>query len=232
MKFHLTKKSTNRKTGPIPVSTSSHKTCPKTCPFIKRGCYGNGGPLALHWRKITEGERGVDWYDFLKSIESLPKGQLWRHNQAGDLVSLRTNKKLIDKAKLHELVLMNKGKRGFTYTHYIVDSDNAAINQHNRDSIRKANHQGFIINLSANSIEHADKLMAMKIAPVTTVLPDNFTGKSFKTPAGNKGIVCPAVVKENMTCEKCKLCATPLSKRPYIIGFPAHGSQKKWVGNE
>jgi len=61
---HLTLKSGNVKTGPIPVSTTSKASCSDTCPFKDNGCYADGGPLALHWRAVTEGARGTDWQSF------------------------------------------------------------------------------------------------------------------------------------------------------------------------
>jgi len=113
--FHLTRVSSNRKTGPIPVSTSSAKTCPPTCPLAANGCYANGGPMALHWREVTNGNRGVVWADFLEAIRNLPKGQLWRHNAAGDLWKPGT---VIGSAALTQLVEANRGRRGFTYSHH------------------------------------------------------------------------------------------------------------------
>jgi hypothetical protein len=58
MNVHLTLVSSNAKTGPIPVSTSSAVTCSDACPFKKDGCYADSGPLALHWSKVTSGQRG------------------------------------------------------------------------------------------------------------------------------------------------------------------------------
>ena len=37
LRFHLSRVSTNSKTGPIPVSTSSAVTCPPSCPFNQGG---------------------------------------------------------------------------------------------------------------------------------------------------------------------------------------------------
>jgi hypothetical protein len=86
LRFHLTRTSSNVKTGPIPVSTSSRATCPPTCPFLKNGCYADAGFYTrLHWDAVTRGDRGVPFADFLDHIRNLPAGQLWRHNQAGDL---------------------------------------------------------------------------------------------------------------------------------------------------
>jgi hypothetical protein len=83
--FHLSPVSGNAKTGPIAVSTSSRATCSPSCPFLGNGCYAESGPLLLHWRKVTEGLRGVSFDSFLLSLRSLESGRLFRHNQAGDL---------------------------------------------------------------------------------------------------------------------------------------------------
>jgi hypothetical protein len=216
MKYHLTLKSSNVKTGAIPVSTSSAATCPPTCPFNNgEGCYAGSGPLALHWKKITDGVRGDSFNDFLNKIEALPNGQLWRHNQAGDLPGDGTN---INGGALGDLVKVNKGKKGFTYTHY-----DPAIGD-NAKYIKGCNDYGFTVNLSANTPSHADQLAALGIAPVVTVLPGDQVENSY-TPGGLKIVVCPATIRDDVSCSTCKLCA--VTDRSVIIGFPVHGTQKK-----
>jgi hypothetical protein len=218
MRFHLTLKSSNRKTGPIPVSTSPSLTCPIACPWLKsKSCYGMGGPLAIHWSAISKGERGVTWKQFLEQITQLPPNQLYRHNQAGDL---RGNRKLINRTALNELVAANKGRNGFTYTHYLPET----ATDDNAKAIQYANQNGFTINLSANSIQEADALVKMGIGPVTVVLPSTNVAKSFKTPAGNTVTVCPATMSDKVTCASCQLCAK--AQRKVIIGFASHGFRK------
>ncbi len=53
MSHHIafTRVSSNAKTGPIPVTTTSEETCPVSCPLKRNGCYADAGPLALFWRK-------------------------------------------------------------------------------------------------------------------------------------------------------------------------------------
>ena len=114
MNIHLSLISSNKKTGLIPVSTSDRKTCPSTCPLLDKGCYAKLGHIAIHWKKVSSGERSLDWNLFLKQIKRFPKFQLWRHNQAGDLPG---EDNVIDSQKMKQLVYANKGKRGFTYTH-------------------------------------------------------------------------------------------------------------------
>lgn len=211
---HLTPKSSNVKTGPIPVSTTSATTCPNACAFKGNGCYAESGPLALHWRKVTNGERGTNWGEFCKAIAALPDGQFWRHNQSGDLPGDGEN---IDRNALAQLVQANKGKRGFTYTHYPMS------NSADRDAVHLANANGFTINLSANNLAHADQLAALGIAPVVVVLPIDAT-KNLETPQGRKVVVCPATVRDDVSCDTCQLCQR---QRSTIVGFPAHGTGKK-----
>ena len=207
MRLSLTKRSSNKKTGPIPVSTSSSDTCPSSCPWQDNGCYADGGPLKIHWRKLDNEERGISFGEFLKEIAKLPQGTLWRHNQAGDLH--HTNGR-IHLTFIKALVKANKDKRGFTYTHHLIENNNKTSKE-NRNAIAYANSSGFTINLSANSIEHADRLVKLNIAPITTVVPENQT-TGFRTPDGNKVVICPAAIRDDITCQTCKLCAISTRK--------------------
>ena len=83
--YHFTRVSSNAKTGPIPVTTTSAGSCPPTCSFKGNGCYAESGPLALHGRALTNGKRGGTLAELCEKVAALPRHQLWRHNQAGDL---------------------------------------------------------------------------------------------------------------------------------------------------
>ncbi len=211
---HLTLKSANAKTGPIPVSTTSALSCSDTCPFKGNGCYAESGPLALHWRAVTAGDRGLTWPEFCDEISRLPDGQLWRHNQAGDLPGLGD---YINPAAMQLLIDANKGKRGFTYTHKPATPENLEL-------VRAANAAGFTVNLSANNLAHADTLADTGAGPVVTVLPINAPAK-MTTPAGRPVITCPAQTRDDVSCADCQLCAR--ADRPTIIGFLAHGTGAK-----
>lgn len=84
----LTKISGNAKTGPMPVSMTEKLSCPSDCPLAKNGCYADTGHINIHWSRLSRHETGMAWNDFVKEIARLPKGILWRHNQAGDLPKL------------------------------------------------------------------------------------------------------------------------------------------------
>ncbi len=226
--FNLTLVSANRKTGPIPVTMSSKATCPDVCSFKKQGCYGLGGPVNIHWMRITKGIRGQLWDEFVKTIkENIPLGQIWRHNQVGDLVGDNNN---IDGESLKMLVSANTGRMGYTYTHKpVVASKKQGVSRaqakSNREAIKHANANGFTINLSADNLKEADAKAKLKIGPVVVVLPSDAKETCF-TPQGRKVIVCPATQSDSINCAKCKLCQR---QRGVIIGFPAHGVSKNIV---
>lgn len=221
IRVQFTRVSGNRKTGLIPVTTSASVTCPAACPFRHDnagGCYAAGGPLALLWRKVDAGLAGLSWDEFLQEVRRLPKGQLWRHNQAGDLPG---DGDAIDVAAFGELILANKGRNGFTYTHKPVTGDYRLTNG---GMIATANREGFTVNLSANDLVHADELASLDIGPVAVVLPAEQTAAT-RTPAGRPVAICPAVLSDEVSCASCGLCAN--AKRKAIIGFPAHGASKR-----
>jgi hypothetical protein len=218
--YHITLESSNVKTGPIPVSTSPDSTCPPSCPLRGNGCYAKQGPLAWHWRRVSSGERGTSWGKFTAAIAELPTGQLWRHNQAGDLPGEGDD---IDARMLSQLVRANQGKRGWTYTHKPVVGDSPQASG-NRASVRFANRNGFRVNLSADNLTEADELADVDCGPVVVVLPSD-SPHTVRTPAGRKVVVCPAQ-RGDVTCADCGLCA---ASRSVIVGFLAHGRSSKRV---
>jgi len=211
---HLTKRSFNKKTGPMPVSTSSANTCPPSCRLRKSGCYANTGPLRYRWQEVSEGRKGTDWNTFCAEIAALPAGIPWRHNQAGDLPG---SNGIIDSRKLALLVEANRWKHGFTFTHYRPTAENAA-------AILAANASGFCINLSADGLAEAERFARLGIAPVVTLLPEPITG-AVTTPRGWTIVPCLAQLHDFITCVVCRLCEK--IDRSEIVGFVPHGSQKK-----
>ena len=217
--YHLTKRSDNRKTGPIPVSTSSSLTCPDACP-LKKACYAKQGPLAIHWARVSSGSRGVSFEEFCEAVRCLPDGQLWRHNEAGNLPGTGD---AIDTERLRALVEANRGRRGFTYTHKpVLDCPE------NAKAVSEANRGGFTVNLSADNVTEADQLKAAGIGPVTVVVPEDVR-ENFTTPAGHRVVICPNVKRPELTCEKCGLCQR--SDRRSIVAFPVHGISRRTPEN-
>lgn len=211
IRYHFSRVSRNTKTGPIPVTTTGAASCPPSCGLIA-ACYANSGPLRIHWDHISNGVRGSTLADLCLDIRRLPGGQLWRHNQAGDLPGTGN---AIDAPALAELVHANRGRRGFTYTHKPLTVDNLT-------AMHAAVDAGFIINLSADDAALADTL-AVHNLPVVVVVPADAPKVSF-TPLGGKIVLCPAESSDKITCANCGLCA--IADRPYMIGFKPKGSNR------
>ena len=215
-RIKFTRISSNSKTGPIPTTMTSSDSCTTACPLANNnGCYAGLGMVGLHWRKTDKGEHATDWKGLCDQVKALPKGQLWRHNVAGDLPH---NDQLIDAKILHQLVKANKAKKGFTYTHHDpLLGDNALV-------INQCNKNGFTINLSANNLDHADELKALGCGPVVTLVPEDYP-RTGTTPAGHQVVTCPATYRDDIQCVNCGICA--VSTRKAIIAFPVHGAGKK-----
>lgn len=205
--------SQNRKLGGIPCSITSAETCPPTCGLFGKGCYAEFSYLRSHWARTSS--EGLNWRAFCREVSALPEGQLWRHNEAGDLpgAGVRITGMLLD-----DLVRANKGRRGFTFTHKPM----TAVN---RELVRKANAAGFVINLSADSLEQADQLAELGVGPVAVVLSSSAPERS-KTPAGRTVVTCLAETR-GLTCASCQLCA--VGERKSVVGFRAHGQLKRSV---
>lgn len=231
--FSLTIKSTNQKTGKIPVSTSPEWTCPKACPYKDHGCYAAYGPMKIWWKRcgsLSVKERTDEFRDFCARIKELPLNTLWRHNQAGDLTPFKKNSNAVDHRFIVMLTNANKGRHGFTYTHFpVIKQDGASIEdiEHNRTWLKHMNVNGFTVNISCNSPAHADMVIDSGLnLPVVVSLPESFIDqKSCKTPGGREIKICPAQLKTGIICARCKLCAN--GNRETIIGFIAHGTGKK-----
>lgn len=217
MHVSLTMVSGNRKVGPIPVSTTEEASCPTECPLNGTDCYARFGPLGMHWKKIGPGGRGDKWTLFCNAIKRFRKGQLWRHNQAGDLPKLDGK---IDHEKTRQLSEASAHTNGWTYTHYDpTDTENAAI-------IKETNDRGgMTVNLSADSLVEADQYSALDIGPVCVILPQDAPTRGNKTPGGLPIVTCPAQTNEDMSCDRCRLCQ--VRDRKSVVGFLAHGTAKK-----
>jgi len=213
-KVSFSLRSNNRKTGPIPVSMTDRASCPTSCALHENGCYAEQHWTRVHWDNVAK--TGMSWKMFCEEIALLPPGTLWRHNEAGDLPGKGDE---LDFQALAALVLANRGRRGFSFTHKnSLASDWRAIDSANRN--------GFTINLSADSLVEADYLASLRVGPVAVTV-EHDAPLRLKTPAGRRVVICPAQTEAHLTCLTCQLCAMP--KRKAIVGFRAHGTHRYLV---
>lgn len=209
--YKFTKVSRNSKLGPIPMVMSSPDTCPHLCPLKGQGCYAEQGPVLWQWCKVSDSLE-----ETCANIRELPKDTLWRYGVAGDLPS--QDQVHVDAEAADRLARANRGKRGFLYTHY--DPTIPA----NRDVIFRLIQSGLTVNLSADSLDDADRKVNLGLAPVVTLLPKD-AGPVTYTPEGRRVVRCPATANKKITCSSCGICQK--AERSAIIGFPVHGSRWK-----
>lgn len=237
MRYHMTKQSTNVKTGPMPVATISKTSCPTSCPLRGNGgCYAEGGPLRIHWDAITNEKRGTEFPEFLEAVEDLPRRKIWRYGQAGDLPGVGDE---IDAEQLVQLATANDSRPVIAFTHKPATAANMA-------ALNAAADLGFRVNLSADNLEEADEFSDLG-ASVVVVLPLEYGRKSARdewretvseykartaslpkiTPNGRRIAVCPATYTDT-NCKDCGVCANH-NRNGAIVGFPAHGARKAKV---
>ena len=218
MKYSLHQPASGNKVSPIHRTYSHKETCPDTCPLKDGGgCYAENFHTNLHWQKITDGERGKEWREFLRDVKQAPRGVLIRHNIAGDLPH---NNGAIDSDRMAELTeaMTARRKLPFTYTHHKLTANNIA-------ELLKANQAGFTVNVSANNTAEAVRIKKNTGLPVVTLLPMN--APNVQTIDGVKIVACPAEKSDRVNCGNCaeKFCGS--REREFVIGFRAHGSKKK-----
>ena len=219
--YSMTLASRNRKTGAMPVVTASSDTCPATCQLKGGGCYAETGPLRLHWNNVDRGGFGFD--ELLDRVRRLPRQQVWRYGQAGDLPSSATDVLRLAKA--------NGRRPAIVYTH-----------GRDFETYQTAKVLGFHINLSTDSMSACDKLADTGLS-VVTILPADFSRSkdedlstfrrrtgSIATRAGRRVAICPASYTET-NCLSCRACSKART-RETIIGFPAHGTRKGLIDDK
>ena len=223
--------SQNKKLGNIPAVYAARVTCPPFCPLKGRGCYGESGPVSIHWRNVKTPFEAI-----LRQIRGIrfKVNKLWRWAVVGDLPGVGS---AIDKTQLRELAKANDSAKGFTYTH-------KPLTEENRKIINEINSEtNFTINLSADSLKDAEIKKALNVGPVVLTVPSTQL-EDFQTKSGLRVKICPAAAKspklvwpedpviklaykDSISCETCGICHK--KNRDFVIGFPAHGNRKRLI---
>lgn len=218
IRHQFTPISKNAKTGPIPTTMTERVSCPSSCNFRGNGCYAENFPLSLHWSRVES--KGISFAQLLDKIRSLPAGQLWRHNAAGDLPHIDGN---LDGDYLSTLAANAAHTRPIIYTHHDIQ------NPHNAANIRIVQDTYQVtVNASCESLQQAEQALNAGINAVA-VTPSNAPTRTYKTAQESTVVTCPATYKDHVTCASCGLCARDRRTNRVIVAFPAHGAQYKKI---
>lgn len=196
---------TNTKTGDIPTlwigqtREESPASC-KGCPLLEsKDCYAQfGSPRMGHYGMIRASGKGKD-YSLRNALQTAKRSaKMARFGAIGDPGAL-------PKAYLSKAIkaVRSIGLDVVGYTHHW----------------RVKPHLAGVFMASCDDVSEVDAALDAGFR-AAVVLPWNHEGK-FTTPNGAKGIVCPAMVSDRVTCNTCRLCDG--SKPGPVIGFPNHG---------
>ncbi len=197
----------NVKTGNVPTlwvgktREQSYDSC-KGCKLLEtKDCYAQfGTPSMAHKSMIRAADKGKDYSLKQALMDSRRSAKMARFGAIGDPGALPLD--YITKAIA---AVRKAGLDPVGYTHHWRDKPELAG----------------VFMASCDDLSEVDDALA-KGFRAAVVLPWDHEGK-FTTPGGAKGIVCPAMVKQGLTCNDCRLCDG--SKRGPVIGFPNHGPQ-------
>ena len=202
-------RSRNVQTGNVPTAwigstrEAGRESC-KGCPLLDNGCYAHSGAVAMGADSVRRAARnGSD-----KSIDAALSGRhrLARMARLTGIGDIGRSGKAIADAIIGKV--RAAGLQAVGYTHHWRE-----------DTVSDA-WRGRLM-ASTESMEAADAAIDAGWRAAVVVPED--TPRTFVTPKGRKGIVCPAQIRDTVTCNDCRLCDG--SKRGPVIGFRAHGNE-------
>ena len=205
--------SQNKKTGNISQTYSACNTCPVSCPFKGHGCYGENFTTKIHWKKANCTEKTL-----ADSMAEKGHSKVVRHNVAGDMCKPGTSE--LDTALIRNLIKAWKAMKvtAYTYTH----ADKVPMNF---QLIHKAAEQGFVINMSCETLGQVIECRENHVPAVLAVYEWTAKDKVTRRIDGITFRRCPATYDKNMTCRDCGKCWK--KNRKEVIVFPVHGNGKK-----
>ena len=215
--------SSNGKTGPIAVSSTSRLTCPSSCSLAgDQGCYAEAGfHTRLHWDRLSAGRVGTTAAAFIQQVAALPAGVMFRHCVAGDQWPDPVDPLRIDQALLLQLAKATRHLRAaWSFTHFPMGPANQA-------TLRHAAERGLVVNASTESRSAAAALVRQRI-PAVCVVP--LDAPAVLRHEGVRFVACPATrAGSQVQCSSCggrwglPLCAK--AARSFVVTFPAHGAR-------
>lgn len=195
----VTLRSSNKKTGPMAVTSREQRSCPVGCPFYSNGCYATGRIFAMprkHGRPDVEAVRAlVD--------HPLPHGL--RLNVSGDFLAEDGSPDLEYIDACNAVADAHPGKTIIAYTHAWRELDRSL----------------FRFNVNA-SCETEEDVRAAYAAGWQAVIVNGELGSDID---GHRVVRCPAETRDEVTCASCGACGADTRTRP-VISFTAHGAGK------
>jgi hypothetical protein len=207
--------SKNKKIGDIAATyLPINKTCPKTCLFKNKGCYGQLSYVGIFNLKLENKNKHLSAYDIIRkeareiaAFGPKAKGKTLRLHISGDSRTAKSTNLL---AKASE----QWDGKVYTYTH-------------SWRTVKRKVWGKISVLASIDSIKDTSSARKQGYAPAI-VLSDFPSHKAFTiNQCKTKWIPCPSQTRD-ITCAQCKLCfnANRLFKDKLGIAFKAHSVRK------
>lgn len=207
------KDSKNTKTGNIPQTYTEKGSCPTSCPFHGRGCYGEDYYTNMAWNRCST--HGLNLEQLCAAVLKLEPGTLLRHNVAGDMAIPGTGRLNLDLVSRLSEIFWVAGVQAYTYTH-------CELGRLEGYCLRVARNSGFTVNASCETTQECDKAIDLGVPAVIACV--NAEHVPAATPKGRRIVICPNQIK-GVTCKSCKLCAR--GNREVVVALLAHGIRRK-----
>lgn len=213
--------SKNEKTGNVSATYASiDGSCPKDCMHRDNGCYAQTGMVGIHSFRLNAFSKTLPRSDarevartearqIRQAIRDGNNVRPMRLHVAGDCRTPAAAKILSDACQ-------EWNNPVWTYTHAwkVVPRGNwgkvsVLASVDNKKDISAAMERGYAV------------------AIVVEKHPDD--GRAWTMPTGHRVVPCPAQTRDNVTCEKCRLCWKDgfLRETKAVISFAAHGVKKR-----
>lgn len=204
-------KSADRKTGKVSATYAPFASCPTTCPLQANGCYAGNGKVAIVMRRLGEeaAARNATPREIAEAeaaaIRGLTGKRALRLHVGGDCADEETASIVATAAEEYSA---KHGAKVWGYTHAWA-------------GVARTAWRNVSMLASVHTVTAAK--LALKRGYTPAIVIKEHASKAY-TVDGLKVIPCPATIRDDITCEKCKLCWT---SRNAAVGFPAHGAQTR-----
>lgn len=214
----------NSKTGNIPqgyvgADRAEVEASCKGCPMKGNGCYHwEGRPIAAQSSMQRRFVNKPDEYSLKWALEKSVRAARYARGAVGGdpwVFSRETVQGWVDDVRA-------AGLRGlFLYTHFAADKGShlkglALASVHTLTEADARINEGWRTALVTDDFKTpGSKRQRLKNLP-------EWDGEEFVTPAGRKGIVCPAQVKRGVNCNLCGLCDPARHQTRPLIVFLKH----------
>jgi len=207
--------SQNAKIGTVSATYASQRTCPKSCPFFKSGCYAENGNVGFQTNRLNREANRANVLELANreaiAIRTLTGRFPLRLHVVGDCTT-DASARVVSTAAAEHRAKFNQPV--WAYTHAWRDVA--------RDS------WGDVSILASCETTDAVKQAQAKGYAAAIVVKDHADSKAYSVD-GLKLIPCPQQTGRAANCEACKLCfnADRLRTIGAVIAFETHGAVNK-----